>query len=202
MVEVWDREGNLLGSLGTHEGLEPRTRVGNVSYATFFDHRLTLATWGELFVVGSTDRYEFEVHASDGTLVRIVRRDHVRRATTDAHLQVTIDGWVDRTSEELRAQTRTNLRSVPAAEFLPAYTSAMADAMDHLWVREYEAPGEEQPGVLWTVFDAQGPVLGFVETPEGLEIYEIGEDYILGKTEDVEFGVESVQVWPLERSGR
>ena len=41
-------------------------------------------------------------------------------------------------------------------------------------------------------------VLGFVETPEGLEILEIGEDYILGKTED-EFEVEYVQVWPLER---
>ena len=41
-------------------------------------------------------------------------------------------------------------------------------------------------------------VFGSVETPEGLEILEIGEDYILGKTED-EFELEYVQVWPLER---
>ena len=54
-------------------------------------------------------------------------------------------------------------------------------------------------GLLWTVFDPEGQALGFVETPDGLEIDEIGEDYILGWVED-ELGVESVQLWPLERA--
>ena len=49
-----------------------------------------------------------------------------------------------------------------------------------------------------TVFDAEGHVLGFVETPEGLEIHEIGEDYILGRVKD-ELGVDFIQVWPLDR---
>ena len=40
-----------------------------------------------------------------------------------------------------------------------------------------------------------------METAEGLEIYEIGEDYILRRATD-ELGVEFVQVWPLDRSGR
>ncbi len=54
-------------------------------------------------------------------------------------------------------------------------------------------------GLLWAVFDPDDAhVLGFVETPEGLTIYEIGEDYILGRVQD-ELGVESVQLWPLER---
>ena len=44
-------------------------------------------------------------------------------------------------------------------------------------------------------------MLGFVETPAGLQdIYEIGEDYILGRATD-ELGVEYVQVWSLSRSG-
>jgi len=77
----------------------------------------------------------------------------------------------------------------------------MTDALDHLWVEEYEIPGEERPGVLWTVFDPEGRVLGFVETPEGLEVFEIGEGYMLGRITD-ELGVEFVQVWPLDRSGR
>ena len=41
---------------------------------------------------------------------------------------------------------------------------------------------------------------GFIETPAGLVIYEIGEDYILGKVLD-ELRVEYVQLWPLDRSG-
>ena len=35
--------------------------------------------------------------------------------------------------------------------------------------------------------------------PEGLEIYEIGADYILGHAWD-DLGVEYVQFWTLERS--
>ena len=39
-----------------------------------------------------------------------------------------------------------------------------------------------------------------METPAGLEIREIGEDYLLGGKVD-ELGVESIQLWRLERSG-
>ena len=72
------------------------------------------------------------------------------------------------------------------------------DLLDNLWVREYNLRGEEGRA-LWTVFDPTGLVLGFVETPPELVIYEIGEDYILGKVRD-ELGVEYVQVWRLDRS--
>ena len=42
--------------------------------------------------------------------------------------------------------------------------------------------------------------LARVETPPELVIYEIGEDYILGKVRD-ELEVEYVQDWGLDRSG-
>ena len=48
-------------------------------------------------------------------------------------------------------------------------------------IQEYDLPGADRPNPLWTVFDPEGQVLGFVETPAGLRIYEIGEDYILGR---------------------
>ena len=96
---------------------------------------------------------------------------------------------------------RREYRSVPVAEHFPAFTSIMSDALDYLWVREYDLPGEERPAPLWTVFNPEGHVLGFVETPAGLSIYEIGADYILGKVIS-ELGVESVQLWPLARSAR
>ena len=69
-----------------------------------------------------------------------------------------------------------------------------------LTTREYDFPGEERPAPLWTVCDPEGRVPGFVETPPGLRIFEIGADYILGRVRD-EPGVESVQVWPMSRSG-
>ncbi len=73
-----------------------------------------------------------------------------------------------------------------------------SDAVSHIWVAEYEFSEEERPPRLWTVFNPEGQVLGYVETPEGLWIHEIGEDYILGTTWDA-LQVEYIQVWPLER---
>ena len=99
-----------------------------------------------------------------------------------------------------QAEARRRYRSTPVAERFPAFTSLVVDALDYLWVQEYEFPGEERPGSLWTVFDPAGRVLGFVETPHGLQVFEIGENYILGHAMD-ELDVESVQLWPLERSG-
>ena len=69
-----------------------------------------------------------------------------------------------------RAELCRNFQSVPVADRLPAFATVMSDAADHLWVEEFEVPGEERPGALWTVFDAEGHVLGFVETPEGLGV--------------------------------
>ena len=57
----------------------------------------------------------------------------------------------------------------------------MTDRVGHLWVREYDFPGQPRAAPLWTVFDKQGWMLGFVETPMGLRFYEIGDDYILGR---------------------
>ena len=69
-------------------------------------------------------------------------------------------------------------------------------------LRERSGSGSSRSGAnpVWTVFNPEGRVLGFVETPAGLDIYEIGEDYILGLATD-ELGVEYMQVWALERSG-
>ena len=51
-----------------------------------------------------------------------------------------------------------------------------------------------------SVWDTRGRhgVQGFVETPPGLVIHQIGEDVILGKVLD-ELGVEYVQLWGLDR---
>ncbi|MDE2763095.1 MAG: hypothetical protein OXK74_09965 [Gemmatimonadota bacterium] len=49
----------------------------------------------------------------------------------------------------------------------------------------------EDPYLLYQVWDA-------TKLPDGLDIFEIGEDYVLGQSSD-EMNVEFVQVWPLER---
>ena len=169
-----------------------------------------------------TTRYEIRAFRDDGTLARIVRREHVPRATTEADREAYVEGELARIEEalaraaslpgpegmEIRArmsslrgeQGRELFESTPLAPHFPAFSTILSDASGNLWVREYDFPREERPAPLWTVFDPEGRVLGFIETPSGLRIGQIGEDYILGHYED-QLEVEYVQVWALERSG-
>ncbi len=59
----------------------------------------------------------------------------------------------------------------------PALRRVLADELNHLWIQEYTLPGQGGGNPVRTVFDPEGHVLG--ETPTGLRVYQIGEDYIL-----------------------
>jgi len=213
VVEIRGADGRLLSSLGEHPGIEHH-RVEFVSgsdrgvtmYEVIFGPTVAQVPWGDLIIHSLNSHYEIRAFADDGTLARIVRRDHEARAPSNEEIEAYIEerlssypaNWAPDQIETYVAEQRRLYQSVPVAENMPAFTSVIVDKLDHLWVEQYELPGEERPGSLWTVFDAQGRVQGFVETPDALEIFEIGEDYILGLWRD-ELEVEYVQVWELER---
>ena len=212
VVELWDGEGELRTPLGSHLAHEPRTWVEGMNRIQTFGWELKLAPWGDLAVVTPSERYEIRAFAADGTLARIVRMEHVLRSPTGAHVEAyvreaarsaipeALAEMMGGNLEEMREESRREYRLVPVAERFPAFASVMTDRTGHLWVEEYELAGEEMDGVLWTVFDPAGHVLGFVETPEELTIYEIGEDFLLGRAVD-ELEVNYVQLWTLERVG-
>ena len=204
---VKDAEGDELSLLGSFPGTEWFSVWSGTSGSSVeipHAHRISTFAWGDLVAIAPNDTYEIRVFGLDGTLKRIVRRDHDLVVSTAAHMDAEIEDRVARRPEEERAEWRRELREdfqqIPLPETFPAFAAATADLVDHLWVREYELPGEGGANPVWTVFNPEGRVLGFVETPAGLDIYEIGEDYILGLATD-DLGVEYIQVWALERSG-
>ena len=206
LYQLHGADGEQQARLGTFFGAERYTAYsGDVIrvMSIIFDHDIASFMWGDLVVVAPNYGYEIRAFDADGTLKRIVRRDHEIIARTDAHLDAYIEDRVMREPERLRADTRRRLREryegIPLPETHPAFVTAIADALDHLWVQEYRLPGAGDANPVWTIFDPEGRVLGFVETPAELTaIYEIGENSILGRVTD-ELGVEYVQVWPLGR---
>ena len=185
-VRILDGDGGLHMSLGDH-----RSRR-----ALYFSRELKLGLWGDLAVVSPSDRYEMRAFADDGTLVRIVRREHVPRVPRPEDIRVS-----PTLREDLRKALEADLKNVRQSqldEHFPAFAEIMSDAAGYLWVQEYEPPKEAGPAPVWTIFSPEGRVLGFVETPPGLKIYEIGEDYILGHAEG-ELDEEMIQLWPLVR---
>ncbi|MXW55296.1 MAG: hypothetical protein F4Z59_01000 [Gemmatimonadales bacterium] len=156
------------------------------------------AVWRDLVVLGTNDRYEFRAHASDGRLARIVRREHEARRPTRADLDAHFARRYQNLSGPERSAALADVADMPLTDAFPAFTGIRVDELDHLWVEEYRQAGETRR--IWTVFDPAGRVLGRLETPPGLRIFEIGPDYLLGATYD-EFQIEYVQLWPLTRSG-
>lgn len=210
VMELRDGEGGLRTSLGAHPSWQPAVLVDEgtereMQHVPTFTRGPVWGVWGDLAAIGVTSRYEIKAYGADGSLARIVRREHSPRAPTPEDIEAWIESRIllyypDAAPSE-QEYRRGNYRAAPVAEHFPVFTSIMIDALEHLWIREYDLPREERPAPLWTVFDPEGQVLGFVETPAELRmVYEIGEEYILGHAMD-ELGVEMIQVWRLERSG-
>ena len=208
VVELWDGDGALFASLGTHPTSEViiTTNERGTRHLSRKAYRRELVTglWGDHVVASPNDRYEIRAFRADGALARIVRRGHEPRAPTEADRAPFVEEQLSYYEgsdipEAIVERARQEFETKPLAATFPAFSSVLGDATGHLWVEEYKLPRDDRPGTLWTVFDPEGRALGFVETPDGLEIDEIGEDYLLGRVMD-ELGVESVQLWPLERS--
>lgn len=138
------------------------------------------------------DSYEIRAFASDGSLVRVVRRHGDLERPTQADLDEYYARRYADLPDEDRRSSLDAVRDMPLVESWPAFGEILADRAGYLWVREYEA-------AVWTVFDSEGRVRGLVETPAGVRIFEIGDDYLLGVWND-DRGVEYVRLYSLDRS--
>ena len=208
VVEIWDGDGALSASLGVHPNwtvfIERNERGNRELSRPAYGSRLLVGRWGELVAIGHSSRYEIKAFRGDGSLARVIRREHALRAPEEADRALYVEEQISMLTgssfpAELLPDARRSFQSTPLAETFPAFSSIVADAAGNLWVEEYEYPREERPSRLWSVFDPDGRILGLVETPKQIAIGEIGEDYILGWTHD-EFDVEVIHIWPLDRS--
>lgn len=197
---VVDPAGALLGDLGTRPGREAVIQASQQSVQIIgvpFARNAVVEAVGNRVVFAGTERWELHLHEPGGELERIVRVDRAPRAVTDADRTAAIEHQVAAAPEQARPALRSSLADGPSPETMPAFTRVLDDPAGNLWVEEYRPRYEEGP-VTWTVLDPEGRLLGRLETPEGLTVFQVGDDFLLGVATD-ELGVEQVQLWPLER---
>ncbi len=139
VVHLRDGEGDLKARLGTHPGpeyhLTPPGAYRFDLWEQIFGRRLVHVPWGDLVVIGRTDRYEFRAFRADGSLARIVRRQHVRRPPERSDIEAQIEEqvslvpleWSPEEIERYQADVRRGYWAAPVAEHLPALDSVMAD---------------------------------------------------------------------------
>ena len=194
--KVLGPDGKLVASFGQFPGTEwwaVFARGGQIQSSQVhpFGRNTIGAVWGDFVAIGDQARYEIKAFAADGTLVRVVRRDGDLRNPTRAEQDCYWERrYADRPPDS-RAESLRAVKDMPLVDSYRAFSRILSDRLGYLWVRERSSS-------VWTVFDQEGRVRGLVEMPSGLGVFEIGEDYILGRSRD-DLGVEYVLLWSLDR---
>lgn len=151
----------------------------------------------DLFFFSSQDGYNVEVFEPSGRLVRIIRRTWEPEAVTPEHGAMHIEETVARVgSPAQEAEIRQYLGALPLPEAFPPHGSLLGDLTNHLWVSDFDKPGEDSR--IWTVFDPEGIALARVTFPQNFNPAEIGPDYVLGVGWD-DLNVEYVRMYSLQR---
>lgn len=192
-------DGRLRDSLAVFPMRQSYLRIGEGSMnivSVPFGTQTSFTAAGDRLHVGTGERYEVRSFDRDGELVRILRAAATPRPVRDEDVQAHIERALARLPEQARPGQRRLFEEITPPERMPAYRALVADPAGNLWVERYAPPGEGP--TTWTVFDPDGRPLGTIATPEGVDVLEVGEDYLLGTGTDP-LDRPYVAVWGLER---
>lgn len=146
---------------------------------------------------GVTEHFEVRAYDPRGTLLRIVRRVAeplpVTREDVDRFKLQQLDGV---SAGPVRDHWAGMFDAAPVPQAMPFFDRILVDPSGHLWIKRVLPPAEERP--VWSVFTSDGALLGDVETPPGLTVFQIGRTFVLGVWQD-DLNVEHVRLHRLER---
>jgi hypothetical protein len=156
-----------------------------------------IAVGDSLLYHGRGDRYEIEVYSLQGVLQRLIRLHREPEPVTPEDIQRYRDIELAATSEEARPVYQITLNEIPFAPTKPSYAKLLLDEIGRLWVQDFTLAGEPQ---LWRLFSQEGAYLGELLIPDGFTVFEVGSDYVLGRTTD-DLGVHRVELWEIIEDG-
>jgi hypothetical protein len=196
-------DGTFLADLGMFSGNEGYYEAFHGAGFSYHEAFFPLSTYrqgaGNRLLIAANDTYELRRYTQGGELVDIIRRAHTAVPVTQEHIQEERQRRLEAASSGESRQTLSGvLDRTPVPETFPAYRLVLVDGGLNIWVQEYPIPGDEH--ATWSVFDSTGVWLGQLDATLGLEPYEIGADYVVGRWRDAA-EVEHVQVYELIRGG-
>jgi hypothetical protein len=170
-----------------------------------FGRHTQYAVHGQQYYVATNDTYEIKVYASTGEMRSVIRKRQENLPVTEQDLdafQYEMEPRFRRVAPRNRQRARRIFEQLLLPETMPAFgrpSSARkqtlhVDSERNVWVLEYNRRGDAS--VRWTVFDPDGMLLGTLIAPDGLDILDIGSDYVIGVWRD-SLDVEHVQLYDL-----
>ncbi len=130
VVQLRDGEGRVQSSFGTYPNREPYIYGEgdrSILFWTTYGRKSVRAAWGDQVVIANNSRYEIKAFRADGSLARIVRRDHRALSPTAEDVQAEIEAQLLESyrddPESEKAAARRLYQSLPVAEHFPAFES-------------------------------------------------------------------------------
>ncbi len=162
-----------------------------------FGTRSVVAVSPTNIYAGNSGSYEVRRYDDRGALETVLRRLRPIRPMTPELIEAYRRARLERATSDIERELIGQvLDAVPFPDVLPAFTSLIVDTRGHLWMADFLAPGELEQ--TYSVFAPEGHLLGAVSVPQGLQIYGIGSDYVLGRWRD-EWDVEHIRLHTLKK---
>jgi hypothetical protein len=158
-----------------------------------------VAVGGDRVFVGQSDEFRIDVMDRDGTQVMSIRRTGELRTPTRQELaraRSEADAAGDAHVRTTGASGSPRTEPLPARATVPAFDRLIVDQENHLWVRDFLVSPTDSSR--WSVYASEGHRVATVQTPPGVEIYQVGSDWILGRGRD-DLDVEIVLLYRLRR---
>ena len=196
----YDLDGRLLGEVGPF----PMSEAGKFTVygmpfigLSVFGTSTHVAAAGEGFWIGTGDRPELELRATDGTLLRIIRWADAPEPVTDSVVGLWEAAATARSENPENDPFLEGMRETASlSATIPTLAGLLADQGGNLWVEPFRLSNVQSPGRFHTVFAPDGRRLGDVRLPDDFRPMAITADRVYGVSTD-ELNVETVKVYAL-----
>ncbi|UCF20105.1 MAG: hypothetical protein JSU87_01475 [Gemmatimonadota bacterium] len=163
-----------------------------------FARNTSAAVYGSDIWVGEQEAFEVGRYSAETGLQQLIRLPGLDLSVSEQDVEAARQARLASEPEGRREMARAHLAALEVPETRPAYEDLLVDPDGNLWVADY-AP-HPNPPTTWRVFEADGALLGSVQVPDAFQLYQIGDDWVLGVWRD-DVGVERVRVYSLLREG-
>ena len=192
----YSRDGTLTDSLGSYEWREIGMidPVDGIIGSRTFAPRTSTAIHGDRFWIGTGHEPSIEVRSEQGRLLRVIRWVEGDRTVPPGEAA----RYFEARNPDAPPDRRRRFESLPVMDRFPTHSTMIADAGGNLWVQRYRRPSASGPAE-WLIFDGEGTLIARAALPQGLRVFEIGGDFVLGVQPDAE-EVEQVVLYSLARA--
>lgn len=197
-VRIWlsNSSGGVSAELGSFPG--PELLVHRLTMRPFpLGKRSLIAIGADRAYVGLADSSTILTYRLDGTLISSINTPYHPRGTTEGDREAfrLLDTLGKDSTGVHAALRRWGTFDFPPA--VPAYTALVVDGTDLLWVRAFPQP--LAASVRWAALTKNGILVGTVDLPTVLEVFEIGVDHVLGIETSSADGSQRVRGYRLRR---